>query len=289
VKNHLVGPGTFTVLFDEADGADLSLPDAFQRIYGGDWRPLQPEGRPYVFVNFAISHDGRISFSEPGHMRAGDVTERNPPDRWLMALLRARADAVMVGDATLRVSPDHLWTPERIYPPDAASFAGLRRAEGRRPVPFHVFLSLEGDLAPEAEVFGHSEVHIIVATTERGSEAARRVRHSGRLDVLDLGRDRADLARLMRILKEGYGVQTLLCEGGARVYGSLLQAGQVDEEFLTICPLIIGNREVGPARPALVEGAAFLPGAAPRVRPISLRRAGDYLFLRARCEAVQQI
>jgi len=287
--NHPVGPGTFTVLFDEAEGTGPSLPDAFQRTYGGDWRLPASEGRPYVFVNFAISHDGRISFSEPGHMRAGDVTGFNQPDRWLMALLRARADAVMVGDNTFRVSPDHLWTSEHIYPPAAGAFAGLRRAEGRRPVPLHVFLSLDGNLAPEAKVFGHPEVHIIVATTERGSEAARRVRHSGRIDVLDLGRDLADLAKLMRILKEGYGVQTLVCEGGARVYGSLLQAGQVDDEFLTICPLIIGNREVGPARPGLVEGSAFMPGAAPRLRPISLRRAGDYLFLRACCEAVQNI
>jgi 5-amino-6-(5-phosphoribosylamino)uracil reductase len=121
-----------------------------------------------------------------------------------------------------------------------------------------------------------------VATTERGREAARRhIAHSGRIDVLDLGTDHADLVMLMKILNEEYGVHTLLCEGGARVYGSLLRAGQVDDEFLTLCPTVIGNRPTGPARPSLVEGVAFMPGATPRLRLVSLRRAGDYLFLRS--------
>jgi hypothetical protein len=64
----------------------------------------------------------------------------------------------------------------------------------------------------------------------------------------------------------------------------MLAAGQIDEEFLTLSPVMIGNRPPGPARPrpSLVEGVAFAPGAAPIMRPVSLRRAGDHLFLRSR-------
>jgi len=85
----------------------------------------------------------------------------------------------------------------------------------------------------------------------------------------------------MAALRHDYGVRTLLCEGGPRVYGSLLGAGLVDDEFLTLSPGVIGS-EPGKRRPGLVEGRAFTPQNAPRSALVSLRRAGDHLFLRSR-------
>jgi hypothetical protein len=49
--------------------------------------------------------DGRVSFSEPRHLGGGDVSGFDERDRRLMGLLRARADAVMVGDGTLKAKP----------------------------------------------------------------------------------------------------------------------------------------------------------------------------------------
>jgi len=43
-----------------------------------------------------------------------------------MGLLRACADAVLLGVGTLRATPGHQWTPEHIYPDRAESFAELR-------------------------------------------------------------------------------------------------------------------------------------------------------------------
>jgi riboflavin biosynthesis pyrimidine reductase len=40
-----------------------------------------------------------------------------------MGLLRARADAILVGDNTLRAETEHLWTAAAIFPDDAAAFA----------------------------------------------------------------------------------------------------------------------------------------------------------------------
>ena len=119
----VVGPGEpFKVLADEDDGPGERLPAAFRRIYGGDW-PLPPPGpeRPYTYVNFVVSRDGRVSFDEPGHRGGGEISLFSAHDRWLMALLRARCDAVLVGDATLRLEPEHLWTPEYAFPGDAAA------------------------------------------------------------------------------------------------------------------------------------------------------------------------
>ncbi len=88
----------------------------------------------------------------------------------------------------------------------------------------------------------------------------------------------------MAALRRDYHIRALLCEGGPRVYGSLLRGRQLDDEFLTLSPIIVGNRppEAGRPRPSLVEGVAFAPGATPVQRLLGVRRAGDHLFLRSR-------
>jgi riboflavin biosynthesis pyrimidine reductase len=95
---------------------------------------------------------------------------------------------------------------------------------------------------------------------------------------------RAFLLECIEILAElaARGVRTLVCEGGPRVYGSLLAAGVELDEFLTLSPLVLGDDEIGPKRPSLVEGVRFAPGAAPRSRLLSVRRGGDHLYLRSR-------
>lgn len=283
----VVGPGTpFVSLLDEDNGPGLRLPEAFRRIYGGDWLLPEPEpARPYTYVNFVVARDGRVSFAEKGHLGGGDVSRFNAHDQWLMGLLRARCDAVLSGDNTLRLDPPLLLTPDYIFPADAAAFAALRAAEGRQAVPLHILLSLEGDLPIEATVFGRPEIPLLIATTTRGVAKARAVLGDrANATVRDFGVESVDPVALMAVLRREYGVRSLLCEGGPRVYGSLLGAGQVDDEFLTLSPIVIGNHPAGNERPrpSLVEGIAFAPGQEPRQRLPTIRRAGDHLFLRSR-------
>lgn len=283
----VIGPGTpFVSLLDEDARPGLSLPEPFQRIYGGDWLLPDPaQDRPYTYANFVTSRDGRVSFSEPGHLGGGDVSLFNAHDQWLMGLLRSRCDAVLNGDNTLRLDPPLLLTPDFIFPADAAAFAALRAAEGRMPVPLHVFLSLEGDLPVEAAVFGRPEIPLLIATTTRGAARSRALLGDrANLAVRDFGTEAVDTVALLAALRREYGVRSLLCEGGPRAYGSLLGAGLVDEEFVTLSPIVIGNHPAGAGRhrPSLVEGIAFAPGEAPTQRLLNLRRAGDHLFLRSR-------
>ena len=112
----------FTLLFDDEPKDDTALPENLRTIYGGDWLLPEVDGRPYTYANFALSRDGRVSFNEPGHVGGGDVSGFNAHDKWLMGLLRARADAVVVGDNTLRLEPDHLWTCEYIFPDTEQQF-----------------------------------------------------------------------------------------------------------------------------------------------------------------------
>ncbi len=76
-------------------------------------------------------------------------------------------------------------------------------------------------------------------------------------------------------LRAEHGVRVLLCEGGPSLLHSLLGEGLVDELFLTLAPVVVGDD----SQPRIVAGGP-LPGGA---RELGLRwvlRAGGELFLR---------
>ena len=275
----------FDLLYTEPV-ATPSLPADYRALYPGDWPMAAHPDRPYIFTNFAPSRDGRISFNEPNTLDASFVTKADPHDRWLMGLLRCRAHAVLVGDNTVRLELGHVWTPEFIYPPDAVAFADLRRAEGYSPIPKLVILSLTGELDFSEERFQNPGMHVILATTTQGAQHAAAVDLAGQcsatVDVLALGDESVDLHRLARLLYSDFGVRHLLCEGGARVFANLLDAGLVDEEFITLCPTFVG-RSAEHFRPSYTEGVAWTPDNAPYSKPVSIHKAGDYIFLRTHC------
>jgi riboflavin biosynthesis pyrimidine reductase len=269
----------FDVLIEDDMSEGTGLPRAIRDVYGGDWKIATRPRRPYLYVNFVVSRDGRVSFVEPNNMGGGAVSNFDRRDQWLMGLLRARADAILVGDATVRAEPDHVWTAEHIFPEDDLTFRALREAEGRAPRPMQVILSQEGDVPMDAASLASGDA--VISTTSTGARRLHEHRTGPGFELLDLGDAEVDLPLLVRTLAERFGVRTLLCEGGPRVYGSLLRSGLGFDEFLTLSPLVMGADEQH-VRPSLVEGAAFAPGAAPSATLLSVRRSGDYLYLRSR-------
>src|SRR6058998_3126635 len=93
----------------EADGLpELELPDELRDRYGG---PLGFE-EPRLVANFVSSIDGIVAI--PTLPRSNSlISAGSEADRFVMGLLRAVADAVLVGSGTLHAWPNALWTPER--------------------------------------------------------------------------------------------------------------------------------------------------------------------------------
>jgi riboflavin biosynthesis pyrimidine reductase len=272
-------PGWFDVLVDREGAGGDGLPEPFRAVYGADWR-IPETDEPYLCVNFCTARDGRVSFSEPGHLGGGDVSGFDERDRWLMGLLRARADAVMVGDGTMKAESEQLWTPAAICPADADAFAGLRAAEGRREHPLQVFVSKDGELPWDAEVFAHEELEVVVATA---GPAPRNVPPcAARVEFVPFMNGGVDVGALAQVLSARHGVRTIVCEGGPRLYGTMLRDGLALDEFVTLSPLMLGDDGVGAHRPSLVEGVRFAPGSAARSRLLSVRAGGDHLYLRSR-------
>ena len=233
-------------LFD-AGGGGLGLPGPLARAHGSDlW--LAEE---CVVANFVESVDGVVAFPDAGAESGGIVSGGSEGDRFLMGLLRACADAVLIGAGTLRAAPGDLWYPESIFPAAADHFAELRGKLGLSPRPALYVVSGSGRVDP-----GHP------ALRDGGT-------------VLMGKREPAQIVEALR--REGR--RRILCEGGPGLFAGLFAARLIDELFLTLSPRLFG-RWPGDARKALAE-ARDLAGAP--LSLVSLRRQGSHLFLRYRC------
>ena len=118
-----------TTLLDRTDALGPSvLPEELRILYGGDLRFPSHRDRPYVIGNFVSTLDGVVSFEIPGKSGGGDISGFNEADRFIMGLLRASADAVIVGAGTLReVAPGHLWLAEHVYPEAKSAMRDIAR------------------------------------------------------------------------------------------------------------------------------------------------------------------
>ena len=247
----------------------FDLPEALEASYG-------PFGLPerVVYANFVASVDGIVAVPERPRSSAL-ISGGDPADGFVVALLRACADAVVIGAGTFRAHGGP-WTAENAYPDAAEHFAELRRRTGMDPAPTLVVVSGSGRLeGPESKLRG-----AIVATTTRTAENLRGPA-SGAAEIWPVGEtDPLDPAKVVAALSER-GYRRILTEGGPTLMGQLLRAGAVDELFLTISPVMAGGGEN--PRPTLAAGVDLLAADPPRAHLLSGRSHGSYLFLRYAC------
>lgn len=280
------------VLLDVAPGAEAPLPDALAALYGRLALPTDT-GRAWVISNFVSSIDGVVAFNDPTPPGANEISGGNPHDRAVMGLLRALADAVIVGAGTLRSVPRHLWTAQYIYPPLADAYAALRLALGKPPTPLTVIVSGSGEVDSTLPVFQQREGATLLLTTPEGATRLGGRTFGPRAQVA-MAPARADGGLSARAVR-GATLATLadehmtgasdarppliLVEGGPRLLARFVDEGLLDEQFLTIAPQLVG-RDGQFHRPGLIEGQRLAPDHPRWARLLSARAAGSFLFLR---------
>ena len=193
-----------------------------------------PAERPFVFLNMIATADGRATVEG----RTAPIANRADYD--LFHALRARTDAVMVGAETIRV-------------------------EGYGPMEqLAVVVSRAVELPTETGLLAAPENRVVIVTPSPDAELPPCAASVTYLRE-------PDLATALRRLRDEHGVNSIDCEGGPGLNGSLIPAGLVDELHLVIAAKLAG----GP------DPLTVYSGPAPaELSLLSLHESGGYLFLR---------
>jgi len=198
------------------------LADEARALHAGFLSRIE-RGRPWVTLKLATTLDGRIATrsGESRWITAGAARER-------VHLMRARADAILIGAGTARQDDPMLdvrlpgltdRTPVRIVADSGLS------------------LPLCGRLAASATRQPLWILHRREVAAER-IEAVRAVGAEA-LEVAGAPSD-LDMSQILRLLA-ARGITRLLCEGGGRLAASLLRAGLVDEIAAFTAGKVIGG------------------------------------------------
>jgi riboflavin-specific deaminase-like protein len=209
--------------------------------------------RPFTYLSMVETVDGRAGLD------GRSATLGDDADTEMLLELRMCADAVLIGTGTLRAEGyDKLVrAPER---------RARRHSAGLPEDPSAVVISRRGDIPWDAGLFAAAGQPVLVYT-------------GAPLEVPDVAAE-VEVVRLAEpspaaVLADLHarGVRRLLCEGGATLNAQLLRASLVDELFLTLAPLVTGDKD----EPTVVAGRL------PAVAHLELRwvlRHGDELLLR---------
>jgi riboflavin biosynthesis pyrimidine reductase len=282
---------TFEILFDH--GEPSAVKHAAFAGFGQLGFPAPPPARPWIYSNFVQSLDGITSLLGR-HFAGGDISQ-SVEDRWLMDLLRAHADAILTGAITLldernARGADSRGIVFRVVDPELQD---LRRKLGLAQER-NLIVTGHGNLPwRDLKLFDGGQVEPGIVTTELGAKNLGILPDHVLLVVAGQG-PLIDWPLAMRMLRDQFKIQRLLCEGGPTLYGALARTDLVDEKFVTISPIETGQvvpeeqerlrNETGPIlmRPTIFGGPGFTKEKATWWRWISARKVGDHAFNRYR-------
>jgi 2,5-diamino-6-(ribosylamino)-4(3H)-pyrimidinone 5'-phosphate reductase len=218
--------------------------------------------RPFVFINSAMSADGKLSTKERKQVRISGKLDFERVDE-----LRAQADAVMVGIGTV-LSDDPSLTvksPER---------RAARKAAGKSENPVRIIVDSSARTPLDADIFKKGEgLRIIAVSTSAPAEKIEKLEEKAL--VIKAGIEKVDLQELVRKLKE-MKINTIMVEGGATLNWGMLSAGLVDEIYTFIGNLIVG----GATAPTFTDGEGFSEAELLGLELVSAEKIEDGVLLK---------
>jgi riboflavin biosynthesis pyrimidine reductase len=273
----------FHRLYTAREYPALSLPPELERLYGPLGFPAMGNS-PYIVGNFVTTLDGVVALDEAGHGGGGEISGFDTDDRLLMGILRALADAVVVGAGTLRADPVHIWTAAHVFPALSDVYQALRDALGKSGPPLNVIVTASGRLDTTLPVFQSGAVPVLVVTTPEGTRNidSGSLPHGVSIRTVQADTSITASAVIEAIRSQAQTTNMILVEGGPHLMGDFFAERRLDELFLTLAPQIAGRDSVhGSAeRPGLVAGKLLAPDSPVWGTLISVHQSGSHLYLR---------
>lgn len=165
---------------------------------------------------FATSLDGKIAPADKtGYTRMG-----SDADIQHLHEKRDEAQAVIFGAETFR------------------AYSRPRRGTSRDYVPLHVILTKNFDLKPDSTFFmNHPPVSTVIFSPSPASDNIKS-QYPAHIEWKTF----AEPAEIKAFL-EGLNVQQAMLEGGGEIMSMFLEAGLVDDIYLTLCPYFLGGQD----------------------------------------------
>jgi len=197
-------------------------------------------GRPFVFINAAMSADGKIATIKRRQTRISGSLDFDRMDE-----LRASSDAIMVGIGTVISDNPSLTVKSK-------ERREKRRSMGFEENPARIVVDSMARTPIDADIFKKGEGKRIIAVCENAPE--KNVQELSKLaEIICTGQKSVDLEKLLFELKN-HGIKKLMVEGGSTLNWGLISGGLVDEIYTFIGNIILGGRSA----PTLVDGDGFV-------------------------------
>ena len=252
------------ILRDE--GVDVEVVDGevshAARLLNQPFRKHARTGRPHVLFKSAMSLDGKVATQTGDSKWISGEESRSLVHRW-----RAQADAVCIGIGTA-LADDPLLT--------------ARTSEVTRQ-PARVVFDSEARLPQDSQLARTAHDARLIVVTSRAADRSHldSLRAAGAEIVIASGGNEAERVTDALDKLGALGIQSVLLEGGPRLAGSFLDAGEVDEMRIFIAPIAVGGRA---ARVSLEgEGSDSIEHAR-HAHSLDVGRSGEDVLLCARLE-----
>jgi 2,5-diamino-6-(ribosylamino)-4(3H)-pyrimidinone 5'-phosphate reductase len=218
--------------------------------------------RPFIFINSAMSADGKISTWQRKQVRISGAIDFDRVDR-----LRCGSDAIMVGIGTV-LADDPSLTVKSVQRKIE------RKEKGFDENPVRVIIDSQARTPIDADIFKKGEGRrIVVVSSSAPSENVKALRRKAM--VIIAGESRVDLPDAMKQLYL-LGINRLMVEGGATLNWAMLSSGLVDEIYTFVGNVIIG----GQAAPTLVDGEGFKDASTLPLELISAEKIEQGILLK---------
>ena len=226
--------------------------------------------RPYVFINVAMTADGKIDTFE---RKGSAISSKRDKER--VDELRAGADAILVGGKTLLGELPKLTVKSE-------ALREIRVKRGSSPNPIKVGVATVADIPLESDFIKAGPARAVIFTTSRTSiPQLKNLRAHGvdvfvHQDAQHNNKPHVDLKMMMQTLKE-IGVNRLMVEGGGTINFELTHLGLVDEITAYVAPMIFG----GANAPTMADGLGLTRETAIQLELIDVEKWEDGgIFLR---------
>ncbi len=190
-----------------------------------------PQRRPHVLLMSEITVDGKLTLKRGASSKIL-MKYMDPATEVLLHRTRAEYDAIMVGSNTIAIDDSYLT---------------VRLVQGSSPL--RVVPNSRADISLDANVLNDDAQTLIAVSMLAPQTRIKALRQRGAI-VETVGETHVDLPLLLELLRDKYGIERLMVEGGPTLNYYMVSNRLVDEVRLIHLPFIVGGADT----PSLVGG-----------------------------------